>query len=145
MAEIYSGSWQFYREYKKRLAAGEILSVGHSFRLSMLTASYVPDLINHKNWSDISSTEIVGSGYTAGGVLINTTTLNSIDNYVKWGANIVEVGPFVDLTTVMYAVIYDDSHADDALVAYCLMSSLGEPVEGYKFNVFLSEGICKYI
>lgn len=39
-----------------------------------LVTSYTPNLTTHVHWSDVSGTEITGTGYSAGGVTLGTKT-----------------------------------------------------------------------
>ena len=44
-------------------------------KVAMITDSATPDFDAHDFWADLSANEVSGTGYTAGGQLLATTTL----------------------------------------------------------------------
>lgn len=58
------------------------ISIGTNvIKAALLKSTYVPDLLNHAKWADISANESTGTNYTAGGVTPTTPAI------VKTAAN----------------------------------------------------------
>lgn len=88
----------------------------HTFKVAILNNSYAfnPD---HDSWSDVSSYEITGTGYTAGGQALTGVVATSEDglNLCKFDA---DNAVWNDASFSGYhAVIYDDTNAADVLIA----------------------------
>jgi len=106
--------------FKRELFDGNVdLSANDYWAVSLIDARYVSaaadTLNNYNSWTEISDSEVTGSGYTAGGKNLSGVTLNENDttNKVVWDAE--------DLTwssstiTARGAAIYDPNN--DLLVA----------------------------
>jgi hypothetical protein len=100
------------------MAQGTIAFGVDSFRVMLVTRSYVPDKGGHARRSDITG-EVVGAGYTAGGldigVLVTTDLVENHTNIELDGAN----WPTSTITAAG-AVYYDSRGApeNDELIAY---------------------------
>src|SRR5690606_42030455 len=91
-----------YPHALKHLQLGAINLEGHDIRVALLKASYSPGA--HGYWSNVSTHEVSGAGYQAGGnslanksVSANTTTADATfdADYVIW---------FNSTSTASYAV-----------------------------------------
>jgi hypothetical protein len=52
-----------------------------TWRVTLVTNAYTPDLDNHDFWADASANEATGTGYTAGGeIIVPTVAFNSTSN-----------------------------------------------------------------
>lgn len=85
-----------------------------SFKYVLVTDSYTPNFSTHDEYSDITN-EIVGTGYTATGQVIGSTT------WAISGSNIVFDGNDMSwttstLTAVRGGVFYDDTVSLDPLL-----------------------------
>lgn len=49
-------------------------SGGHTIKMALLASGYTPNLATHVHFSDVSASEITGTGYTAGGTTLGTLT-----------------------------------------------------------------------
>lgn len=96
-----------YPHVLKHLQLGAINLEGHDIRVALLKASYSPGA--HEYWSDVSTHEVSGAGYQAGGkslanksVTVNTTTgVATFDaDDVNWADSTI---------TARYAVIYNNT------------------------------------
>lgn len=85
-----------------------------TLKVALLGSGYTPNLNVDHVWSDISSNEVSGTGYTAGGAALGSTT-QSISGGVLTlgGANTVWSSSTI---TANYAVIYDTSVSNKLLV-----------------------------
>lgn len=144
MAEYYSGPWIPYSEYIKRQAAGEINLATDTIKMCLLNSSYIPDLNNHATYSDVSSYEISVSGYSTGGSTISGKNIIKRDGTSTWDADIASFGPFLDPQLIHYGVLYDDSHSEKILIAYCLLNANDEDVETVRFFMMFEDGIINF-
>jgi len=94
-----------YNELKRYLADGTIDLDSDSFKVALLTSSYVPNYTAHTKFADVSATEAAnGSGYTTGGVSISNLGLTMTGTTLKW---LLGNPTWVGLTkTFRYAVVY---------------------------------------
>lgn len=83
-------------------------------RVSLHTATYVPNQDTHDYFDDVAATEVTGTGYTAGGVALATKTLtyDAATNVIVLDA--ADVSWASSTITARYAVIYDNSGATAA-------------------------------
>ncbi len=98
-----------FNEFLSQLALQSINLKGDTLQVALFPATFIADRDAHLNFSDISSQEIAGEGYDAGGkVLTNVDVVkqNDADNAkivaddVTWAASTI---------TARYAVIYKNS------------------------------------
>lgn len=91
-----------------------------SIKVMLCTSAYTPDQDTHQYKSDVTS-EVTGTGYTAGGEALTTASLTYTagTNVLKLDAD--DVTWAGSTITARYAVIYDSTPATDAtrpLLAY---------------------------
>lgn len=85
-----------------------------TLKLMLCTSTYVPAQDTHRYKSDVTN-EIVGTGYTAGGVALTsvTVTYDAATNTMKLDAADPS-WPSGSTFTFRYAVLYDSTPATDA-------------------------------
>lgn len=84
-----------------------------TIKVMLCTSAYTPDQDAHV-YKDVSVTsEVTGTGYTAGGVALTTKTIGytAATNVIKLDAD--DVTWATSTITARYAVIYDDSPASN--------------------------------
>lgn len=102
---------KMYGNLMARAFNGEVDYDTDTIKVALLSQEYTPNQDTHQVWSDVSSNEVTGTGYTAGGATLsnktvtydgsnNVTVLDADD--VTWGSSTI---------TARYAVIYDDNGA----------------------------------
>ena len=144
---IQGGPWTFFNEYKRRVGLGEINKTADTMRMILLASTYAPNIGAHANLADVSTHQIGGNGYPVNGVILasKTWTRDDVADSVIWGAATASFGPASGgPITARYALIYDDTHASDALVAYCLLDEANADVsapDGVSLEVALPQGI----
>lgn len=92
-----------------------------TIKVALLSSAYTPNQDSHDYWDDVSTNEVSGTGYTAGGKALTTksVTYDAATNTVKFDAD--DVTWTGSTITARYAVVYDDSGATNgqkALIAY---------------------------
>lgn len=112
------GDGALYNEFKEELLKGLVDLDGHTFKMILVTG-YTPNIDSHNAYSDVSAYELSGTGYSAGGATLGSLTVT------KDTANDRAVFDAADVTwtsisagTPSHAILYDESHASDCLVAY---------------------------
>jgi hypothetical protein len=85
-----------------------------TIKVALLTNSYTPDQDAHNYFDDVSTYEVTGTGYTAGGITLanKTNTYNSATNVIVLDAD--DVTWSSSTITARYAVVYDASPATNA-------------------------------
>lgn len=98
------------------------LSSETNIKCALIDNSATPDFDAHDYWADLSANEVSGTGWSAGGVVLTTTSLSTSSGTLLYDADDVsETG--TTLTNARAAVIYDDSVTTptaDALI--CLVN-----------------------
>jgi hypothetical protein len=86
------------------------------FKIGLLSSSYTPT-VTHSTWTTVSSYEITGAGYTAGGVTATSLSVTQVDasNLVRLDMADAVFGPSCTFTA-NFAVLYDDTIATDDIV-----------------------------
>lgn len=102
------------------VALGDVAFDSNSFKVMLVTASYVPDRDTHNFRSDVTN-ELVGTGYAAGGKAI-TATVSRDDANGRTNVTFSDVDwPVATFAAVRAAVIYVSRGGlatADELVAY---------------------------
>lgn len=109
-----------YNSFKRDIMNGSIDLDTDTIKLMLVTSTYVPNIDTHTKRSDITN-EVVGTGYTAGGVTLANKTV-SVNNTTDRG---VFTADPIDITTatitargcVLYKSRGGASSADE-LIAY---------------------------
>ena len=117
-----------------------------SIKIALLKAAYTPDK-DHDVWSDVSTHEVAGTGYTTGGaVLANcSVTQDDANDLAKLDADdpVWEGATLTGDNAPQYAVIYDDTLGTKDII--CIFD-FGEAIacNGGDFTVqFNASGIMK--
>lgn len=74
---------EIYNSFKRDIMNGSIDMDTDTIKLMLVTSAYVPNVDTHTKRSDITN-EVVGSGYTAGGVTLTNKSV-SVDNALNKG------------------------------------------------------------
>lgn len=109
-----------YNSFKKELMNGSIDLDSHTFYVMLVSNAYTPNVDGHTRRADVTSYEVSGTGYTAGGAQITGLTVtqdNSGDAGVWDGADVSWPSSTI---TARGAIIYRSTGnaADDNLVCY---------------------------
>jgi len=91
-----------------------------TIKVALLTSSYTPDQDAHDYFNDVSTYEVSGTGYTAGGATLasKTATYDSSTNVIVLDA--ADVTWSSSTITARYAVVYDSTGtaSTSALIGY---------------------------
>lgn len=119
-----------YDKAKDKILDGSIIPT-HTFKAVLLSAAHTPGKSTHETLSDVSGDEVSGVGYTAGGYTLASVSLTRSGAVVKFDAADIAVAALNP--SFRYVVVYDDSHASDALLALLdpgeLVVPAGAPVD----------------
>ena len=91
-----------------------------TIKVALLTSSYTPNQDTHDYFNDVSTYEVTGTGYTAGGITLasKTATYDSGTNVIVLDA--ADVTWASSTITARYAVVYDSTgtSSTSALIGY---------------------------
>jgi len=116
-----------------------------TIKVALLTSSYTPDQDAHDYFNDVSSAEVSGTGYTAGGATLASKSI-SYDNATNvimldaadtsWSSSTI---------TARYAVVYDSTGtaSTSALIGYVDFSSDQSSTSGTFTITWDSTGIAR--
>lgn len=65
-----------YNKYKVNVfSPSDVDFLADTIKVALVTSAYVPDFDNDEFFSDVIADEVVGTGYTAGGIALTTKTV----------------------------------------------------------------------
>ena len=108
-----AGKRHYFGSYFERLKKGEIDLENDTLVAILVGAGWTPDQSANANLADIVAQEIADAGYarqTLANVAVTRAGLVTAVNY-----DTVDFGDAVNLTA-KYVVVFDDTHANDALL-----------------------------
>jgi len=132
-----AGKWKMYAKAKLAIANGDIDFNGHSFKINLyLSTSNCDTLTAHDALADLTNQVATAFGYTQNTKAVTITTADAsgtitIDETTNpvWTAS----GGAI---TARFAVIYDDTHADDMPICVCLLDTAQADVTATDGNTF---------
>ena len=118
-----AGSWTFYNDFKEHLAKADVDCNSDTFKCVLTTSSYTP-AATHSTISDITN-ECADSDYSR--QTLASVTVTETGGTVTFDSDDISFGSSVSITA-KYAVIFDDTHASDALMCYVDLDTGGGSV-----------------
>lgn len=105
---------KLYGQFVQQAFNKEIDFDSDTIKVALLANTYTPDQDAHNYFDDVSTYEVTGTGYTAGGATLanKTNTYDSATNVIKLDAD--DVTWASSTITARYAVIYDATPATAA-------------------------------
>jgi len=113
-----SAQLRWYAKARQSLFAAKINFLGDDIRIALLSSDYVPNQNVDEKWSDISSFEISGPGYDAGGRTLANKTVSYDPGTKKTTLDADD--PQWDNATLAgrNVVCYDNTHPDKPLLGF---------------------------
>ena len=140
------GDGAIYNNFKEQvMEAAFNLATGQDDLKMILVSGYSPDIDAHTQYTDVNAGEYgTGSGYTSGGASLTSqdvTQDDANDRGVFDAADLTwsSLGP-LPTATPAYAILYDDTHASDLLIAYWELGSTATNGGDYTLQ-FHTDGI----
>jgi hypothetical protein len=117
------GDGAIYNNFKEQVMNGEFDLTDDTIKVGLVTG-HSPDIDTHTQWSDVSGDEESGTGYSAGGETLGSkaVTQDNDNDRGKFDAGDVTWSG-LDVGTPSHAIMYDDTHASDLLIAYWELST----------------------
>jgi hypothetical protein len=117
------GDGAIYNNFKEQVMNGEFDLTDDTIKVGLVTG-HSPDIDTHTQWSDVSGDEESGTGYSAGGATLGSkaVTQDNDNDRGKFDAGDVTWSG-LDVGTPSHAIMYDDTHASDLLIAYWELST----------------------
>ncbi len=121
-----TGDFVLFEESSKDFAMGVHVLPTDTIKIALITSAITPTANDATpRWSDYSSAEVSGTGYTAGGTAIGNMTLNEAagvttfdGDAVSWAQNVA--GP----TNCRWGIVYNDSAANKEAFGYIDLGSV---------------------
>jgi len=132
--------------YAKKLFLTADLDLETSAKVALLTDDYTPDIDAHQFWTDVSGSEVTGSGYTAGGAdLANASATVDNTNDLAYVDADDSSWTSATMTDLRYAVIYRNTGdaATSPLVGYVNFGSNKSLTDGTFTLNFSTAGVVK--
>ncbi len=118
-----ANAWDFYNSFTEWVADGTLDLDNDAFKMALFLSTSNCATLTHDEYGDLTNEHANANGYLTGGEALDNvawtraagSTKLDCDNEV-WtaaGGNIV----------CRFAVIYDDTHATDALICYSLLDN----------------------
>jgi hypothetical protein len=129
-------AWVTYGGFAERLGNKEIDLGADSFKMALLSDSYVPNPGVDDVYADISGVELAEEfGYITGGAAVTGVTWTRTGKTSAFKASAVSWTASGGPLAARYAVIYDDTATGKPLVAYQLLDNSPEDVTVTDGNV----------
>ena len=117
---------KLYGQFLAKALNKEVDWDSDTIKVALLSSSYTPNQDTHDYFDDVSTYEVSGTGYTAGGQTLGskTVTYDAATNVIILDA--ADTTWTSSTITARYAVVYDDSGASagaKALIGYVDFSS----------------------
>ena len=113
----------FYESFSEYIADGTMDLDGDTFKVMLTSSSYTPSASTHTKKSDVTNELSTANGYTQGGATLSSVTWTRSGGTATFDAADTEWTASGGSITARYAVIYDDTAADDELIAYILLDN----------------------
>lgn len=115
-----------YLKGRVEIGNGNVDYLADTIKVLLLDSTYVPDLTGDNFYSDVSASEIVGTGYTAGGQALANKAVNTDtpNNRAEFDADDITVWSTADFTGARYAVVYKDTGVAATSQLICLLDLL---------------------
>lgn len=99
-----------YNYGKKEFYSGSVDFTSDTMKIALLVSAYSPDIDANQYWTDVSASEVAGTGYTAGGyTLLNpSATMDATNDMAYFNAD-DPTWTSATLTSLRYAVLYKDT------------------------------------
>ncbi len=91
-------------------ADGSSSNGGGTFKVALMSNAYTPNSDTQNFWNQISSQEVTGAGYTAGGITLTSKTATRNDGTDQITLDAADVSwPNSTITNARHAVVYRDT------------------------------------
>ena len=145
-----AGKWKMYEAAKLALANGQIDFDTDSFKINLYLSTSNADTLTEATidqLTDITNQVATAFGYTQNTKAITITTSNTTGTITIDGSDVSWTASGGSITA-RYAVIYDDTNANDIPVFVCLLDTTPADVtatDGNNFNININaSGIVTY-
>lgn len=118
-----AGKWKLYNTAKKYLADGTFDLDSHTFKVALFTSSSNCDTLTNSQLSTLTNQVAGANGYTTGGQTLTSVTWTQSGGTVTFDSADPVWTASGGSITARFAVIYDDTAANDELLCVCLLDT----------------------
>ena len=117
---------------------------GHVFKIALMTPSYAFSASSHSNFASVASSQIAASGgYAAATIGSVAVALDSSGSTLVTAGNVAWSASGASIATTGAAIIYNDTHASDAIVACIDFGASYDTPDGAAFQINFTSGLFK--
>lgn len=116
-------NWKLYDTAKLKIGDGTIDLDTHTFKCALFLSTSNCDTLTHDELGDLTNQVANGCGYTTGGATLTSVTWVNTSGTVKFTSGQITWTSVICPITARYAVIYDDTAANDPLLCICRLGS----------------------
>lgn len=108
-------------------------NAGDDIRVALVSSAYTPNP-DHTQWSDVSTNEVAGTAYTAGGEQLTPATVTQDDSNDLASLDGPDITWQTSTITAYYAVLYDSTLAGNDLIC-CIDFTADKSSSGGDFKI----------
>lgn len=124
-----SGTFVWYGPGIERMMNGEIDLGADTIKGGLIDSTYTPNKDTDNDWADCSAKQVTGTNWAGPQTLTATVDLDTTNHRARLLISDVSVAT-VTLSDGKHFVIYDDTHASDALIGYITFDTALAPSAG---------------
>ena len=118
-----ANAWDFYNQFTEWIGDNTIDMDADAFNMALFLSTSNCATLTHDEYGDLTNEHASANGYTQSGELLDSLVWTRAAGSTKFDcANEVWTAAGGSIVC-RFAVIYDDTHATDALVCYSLLDS----------------------
>ena len=117
------GKWKVYESAKEFIGDSTIDLDSHTFKIALFLSTSNCNTLSHDELGDLTNQHANGNGYTTGGATLASVTWTRSGGTVTFDAADPVWTASGGSITARFAVIYDDTAANDPLLAVCLLDT----------------------
>jgi len=140
-----AGKFKIYNSAKEYIGDNTIDLDSHTFKIALFLSTSNANTLTNSTLASLTNQVANGNGYTTGGATLSSVTWTRSGGTVTFNANNVEWIASGGAITARFVVIYDDTAANDELLAVCLLDTTPTDVtaaDGFKLQInFSGSGI----
>ena len=136
-----AGKFKLYESAKEYLGDNTIDLDSHTFKIALFSSSSNANTLSNSTLASLTNQLSTANGYTSGGITLTNVAWSRVGGSTTFDADNVEWTASGGTITARYAVIYDDTAANDELLGVILLDTTPADVSApnaYKLQITFS-------
>jgi len=118
-----ASAFSIFHTFKALLGQKVLDLESDDIKCALLASTWTPNLATNTKWADISTHQITGDGYTAGGISVTGLSFANVSGTSKWSCDNPSWTAGASGITARYCVFYDNTDTDKTLICYSLLNT----------------------